>query len=261
MTVPRSAADLRLPEKPALEGLEAKWGARWEADGTYRFDRSKPRDRDLLDRHAAARPSAVRCTSATSSRTRTPTSSRASSGCAAGGLLSRWGGTTTACRPSVACRTTSACAAIRRCRTIRPSRRPTTPAKHADPVSRPNFIELCERLTAEDEKAFEALCGGASGLSVDWSHDVHDRSASAAARVAARVPPSAASRPRLPARGPDAVGHRLPHGRRAGGARGPRDRRRLSPHPRSRGATATASRDRDARAGADPRVRGAGGAP
>ena len=30
-----------LPEKPALEGLEAKWKARWEAEGTYRFDRNR----------------------------------------------------------------------------------------------------------------------------------------------------------------------------------------------------------------------------
>ena len=35
-------------------------------------------------------------------------------------------------------------------------------------MSRPNFIELCERLTAEDEKAFEALWR-TLGLSVDWS--------------------------------------------------------------------------------------------
>ena len=28
-----------IPEKPALEGLESKWGERWEAQGTYRFDR------------------------------------------------------------------------------------------------------------------------------------------------------------------------------------------------------------------------------
>ena len=33
-----------IPEKPSLEGLEAKWRARWEADGTYRFDRTKSRD-------------------------------------------------------------------------------------------------------------------------------------------------------------------------------------------------------------------------
>src|SRR6478672_3035709 len=32
-----------LPEKPALEGLEAKWIARWEESGVYRFDRTRPR--------------------------------------------------------------------------------------------------------------------------------------------------------------------------------------------------------------------------
>ena len=32
-----------IPEKPSLEGLEAKWGERWAADGTYRFDRTKTR--------------------------------------------------------------------------------------------------------------------------------------------------------------------------------------------------------------------------
>ena len=31
---------ITLPEKPALEGLEAKWNERWERDGTYRFDRT-----------------------------------------------------------------------------------------------------------------------------------------------------------------------------------------------------------------------------
>ena len=35
---------MQVPEKPALEGLEEKWTARWEADGTYRFDRTRPRD-------------------------------------------------------------------------------------------------------------------------------------------------------------------------------------------------------------------------
>ena len=33
-----------IPERPGLEGLEAKWSQRWEADGIYRFDRSKSRD-------------------------------------------------------------------------------------------------------------------------------------------------------------------------------------------------------------------------
>ena len=34
---------IALPEKPALEGLEDKWNARWQAEGTYRFDRNRPR--------------------------------------------------------------------------------------------------------------------------------------------------------------------------------------------------------------------------
>ena len=45
---------------------------------------------------------------------------------------------------------------------------PATPGKQPISVSRPNFIELCNRLTAEDEKAFEHLWKHL-GLSVDWS--------------------------------------------------------------------------------------------
>ena len=37
-------------------------------------------------------------------------------------------------------------------------------------VSRPNFVELCERLVGEDEKAFESLFRHL-GLSVDWTQD------------------------------------------------------------------------------------------
>ena len=33
-----------VPERPSLEGLEARWGERWEADGTYRFDQRRPRE-------------------------------------------------------------------------------------------------------------------------------------------------------------------------------------------------------------------------
>src|SRR5699024_5801446 len=41
-------------------------------------------------------------------------------------------------------------------------------AADQQPISRRNFIELCERLTVEDEKQFEALWR-TLGLSVDWS--------------------------------------------------------------------------------------------
>ena len=33
-----------VPERPALEGLEAKWADRWKADATYAFDRTQPRE-------------------------------------------------------------------------------------------------------------------------------------------------------------------------------------------------------------------------
>src|SRR5207244_11412541 len=36
-------------------------------------------------------------------------------------------------------------------------------------VSRRNFIDLCDRLTVEDEKAFEDLFRRA-GWSIDWNH-------------------------------------------------------------------------------------------
>ncbi|MBV9212168.1 MAG: valine--tRNA ligase, partial [Actinobacteria bacterium] len=45
---------------------------------------------------------------------------------------------------------------------------PAEPPKEPIAVSRPNFVELCLRLTGEDEKAFEALWRQL-GLSVDWS--------------------------------------------------------------------------------------------
>jgi valyl-tRNA synthetase len=45
---------------------------------------------------------------------------------------------------------------------------PDKPGKQPIPVSRPNFIELCTRLTAEDEKVFEHLWRHL-GLSVDWT--------------------------------------------------------------------------------------------
>src|SRR5262249_15577805 len=35
---------LRIPEKPALEGLEHKWIPQWEQWGVYRFDRVRSRE-------------------------------------------------------------------------------------------------------------------------------------------------------------------------------------------------------------------------
>lgn len=45
-------------------------------------------------------------------------------------------------------------------------------AKDQVPISRKNFIELCEKLTAQDEKQFEALWRSL-GLSIDWTQTYH----------------------------------------------------------------------------------------
>src|SRR5262249_24344723 len=42
-------------------------------------------------------------------------------------------------------------------------------AKEQTPIARQNFIDLCLQLTAEDERAFEAIWRRL-GLSVDWAH-------------------------------------------------------------------------------------------
>ena len=33
-----------LPDKPTLDGIEAKWAQVWQEQGTYSFDRSKARE-------------------------------------------------------------------------------------------------------------------------------------------------------------------------------------------------------------------------
>src|SRR4029079_939712 len=43
-TITEPMSEPRVPDNPALEGLEAKWSPRWETEGTYRFDRSAPRE-------------------------------------------------------------------------------------------------------------------------------------------------------------------------------------------------------------------------
>ena len=169
--------------------------------------------------------SAARCTWARCSATPRPTRSPATSGCAARCCSTRWAGTTTACRPSAGCRTTSASGATRRCPTTRAfdaARR--SRAKDPVSISRRNFVELCLRLTAEDEKAFEHLWR-TLGLSRRLGADLHDHRPGDAADQPARVPAQPRPRRGLRRRVAHPLGRRLPHRRRAGRARGPRDAR------------------------------------
>jgi valyl-tRNA synthetase len=158
---------MSVPEKPALEGLEAKWAAQWEASGTYRFDRSRSREdvysidtppptvsgslhvghvfsfthTDLVARFQRMRGKAVFYPMGWDDNG-LPTERR---------VQNYYG---VRCDPSLP---------------YDPNfTPPAKPDKHPISVSRPNFIELCNRLTQEDEKAFEELWR-TLGLSVDWS--------------------------------------------------------------------------------------------
>jgi valyl-tRNA synthetase len=173
---------IRLPEKPALEGLEEKWNARWEADATYRFDGSKRRDEvyaidtppptvsgslhvghvfsythtDVIARFQRMRGKAVFYPMGWDDNG-LPTERR---------VQNYYG---VRCDPSLPYDPAFQAAD--------PSSGPgrpnagtkgDKPGKHTTSVSRPNFIELCTRLTLEDEKAFEHLWRYL-GLSVDWT--------------------------------------------------------------------------------------------
>ena len=162
-----SSSPLRLPEKPALEGLEAKWTSIWEASGVYRFDRTRERGdvysidtppptvsgslhvghvfsythTDVVARFQRMRGKAVFYPMGWDDNG-LPTERR---------VQNYYG---VRCDPSLP---------------YDPSFvPPDKPGKQPVSVSRPNFIELCARLTIEDEKVFEHLWKYL-GLSVDWS--------------------------------------------------------------------------------------------
>ncbi|HET9370175.1 MAG TPA: class I tRNA ligase family protein, partial [Vicinamibacterales bacterium] len=156
-----------VPEKPALEGLEEKWKTRWDASGVYTFDRSAPRDlvyaidtppptvsgslhvghvfsythTDVIARFQRMRGRAVFYPMGWDDNG-LPTERR---------VQNYYG---VRCDPSLPY--------------VPGFAPPEKPEKQAISVSRPNFVELCNRLTVEDEKAFEKLWRHL-GLSVDWA--------------------------------------------------------------------------------------------
>ncbi len=137
----------------------------------------------------------------------------------------RWAGTTTACPPSGACRTLYGV----RCDPSLPYDEEFAPPFEGGegksgpqlPVSRKNFVELCERLSVEDERLFEALWRRL-GLSVDWSRTYQTVSAESRAVAQQAFLRNLARDEAYQAEAPGLWGRHVPDGGRPGRARGPR---------------------------------------
>jgi valyl-tRNA synthetase len=158
-----------VPDKPSLDGLEAKWSARWEEKGTYRFDRSTPRAQVFAIDTPPPTVSGSLHIGHMFSYTHTDAIARFrrmrgyevfypmgwdDNGLPTERRVQNYYGVR--CDPS-----------LRYDPSFSP---PEKPGKDIVGVSRPNFIELCDSLVLEDEKAFEHLWR-TLGLSVDWSQN------------------------------------------------------------------------------------------
>ncbi len=156
-----------VPEKPSLDGLEPVWSERWEAAGTYRFDRTADRARVYAIDTPPPTVSGSLHVGHVFSFTQTDLTARYQrmigktvfypmgwddNGLPTERRVQNYYGVR--CDPSVP---------------YDPDfEPPTEPPKPPLAISRRNFVALCERLTAEDEQAFEALFRRL-GLSVDWT--------------------------------------------------------------------------------------------
>jgi len=162
-----------VPDKPTLDGLEDRWTGVWDTAGVYTFDRSKARDQVFSIDTPPPTVSGSLHVGHVFSYTHTDTIARFQrmrgravfypmgwddNGLPTERRVQNYFGVR--CEPSLP---------------YDPDFEPpagdsgTQSGKQQQiPVSRRNFIELCERLTAQDEVAFEAMWRRL-GLSVDWS--------------------------------------------------------------------------------------------
>jgi valyl-tRNA synthetase len=157
-----------VPEKPSLEGLEAKWSRRWEEAGTYAFDRRADRADVFSIDTPPPTVSGELHIGHVFSYTHTDTVARYrrmrgdevfypmgfdDNGLPTERRVQQYYGVL--CDPSL--------------RQDPDFVAPEKPEKKPVAISRPDFIELCTRLAGEDEKVFENLWR-TLGLSVDWHH-------------------------------------------------------------------------------------------
>ena len=157
-----------VPDKPALEGLEDKWRQRWSDEQTYAFDRTKTREQIYSIDTPPPTVSGHLHIGSVSSYTHTDLMARYKRMSGAevfypmgwddNGLnIERrtqinYG---VICDPSLP---------------YDPAFEPPAKApKNPVPISRPNFVELCSRLTEELEEEYLRLWSTV-GLSVDWNY-------------------------------------------------------------------------------------------
>jgi valyl-tRNA synthetase len=158
---------MELPEKPSLDGLEAKWSARWESDGAYGFDRTKTREQIYSIDTPPPTVSGSLHMGSVFGYAQTDTIARYrrmrgdevfypmgwdDNGLATERRVQNYYGVR--CDPSLPYDPAFV--------------PPEKPGKQAIPIGRQNFVELCDRLVVEDEQKFEELWR-CLGLSVDWS--------------------------------------------------------------------------------------------
>ncbi|MDR1354838.1 MAG: valine--tRNA ligase [Propionibacteriaceae bacterium] len=180
-----SLENWQLPEKPALEGLEAKWSARWHADGTYAFRRPTTREQVFSIDTPPPTVSGSLHVGHVFSYTHTDVVARYQrmngkavfypmgwddNGLPTERRVQNYYGVR--CDPAI------------------PYDSELTPPEKPDPkrqvaISRRNFIALCQQLTAIDEQVFEDLWRQL-GLSVDWD-TLYTTISPAAQRVAQRA--------------------------------------------------------------------------
>ncbi|PZU47213.1 MAG: valine--tRNA ligase [Microbacterium sp.] len=169
--------DASIPDKPALEGLEQKWDAAWSAAGTYLFDRDAAKSKGRAGVYSVDTPPPTASGSLhighVFSYTHTDVKVR----------FERMRGKTVFYPMGWDDNGLPTERRVQnyygvRCDTSLPYDPAFTPPFQGDakslkpadqvPISRRNFIELCEALTIEDEKAFESVFRQL-GLSVDWT--------------------------------------------------------------------------------------------
>jgi valyl-tRNA synthetase len=159
-----------LPEKPTIDGLEAKWRARWDADGTYRFDRTKSRADVFSIDTPPPTVSGTLHPGHVFSYTHTD-------------LIARyqrmrgkevfypmgWDDNGLNVERRVQLLTGTIVDPTLPYDPAFQRREKVDPKARAVPVSRPNFIELCEEVVPEFEAMYHDLWATV-GLSVDWEH-------------------------------------------------------------------------------------------